>query len=175
LESVVPVAYNGPAGGSAGPTGAPIPDRPAAIELRRSPVSRIPRHLEHLKTGFTAEAVSAARFRAYAERAERDGLPQLARQLRRLAETKDELAIAQLEAAGQVRGAAKDLAAAIAEESYENDVLYPKMIHGVGDHEAAAEALRQTLERQRRHLERLEALRDAYNAASGDVAPPQGG
>ena len=33
-------------------------------------MSRLPRHLEHLKTGFTAEAVSAAMYRAFAEQAE---------------------------------------------------------------------------------------------------------
>ena len=66
-------------------------------------MSRIPRSLEFLKNGFTAEAVSAARFRAYAARAEKDGLPNLAARFRALAAQKDELAVRQLEAAGQVR------------------------------------------------------------------------
>lgn len=130
-------------------------------------MSRIPRHLEYLKTGFAAEAASAATFRAYAAHAERDGLPNMAAQLRRLAEEKDRLAMAQLEAAGRVRGVAKDLSAAIAEESYENDVLYPKMIADVeGD---AADALEATVTAQRDHLARLKELRDAYNSARGDV------
>jgi rubrerythrin len=133
-------------------------------------VSRIPRSQEHLKTGFTAEAASAARFRAFAARAERDGLPNLARHWRDLAAAKDELARAELEAAGQVRGAAVDLGAAISEERYESDVLYPKMIREVDEETAAV--LRAVVERQRDHLRRLEALRDRVQAAPGDVAPP---
>lgn len=133
-------------------------------------MSRIPRAQEHLKTGFTVEAVSAARFRAYALQAERDGLPNLAQHLLKLAAAKDALAVSQLEAAGQVRGAAKDLAAAIAEESYENDVLYPKMRREVdGD---TAKTFEEAVAAQRHHLERLTALRDAYNASQGDVEKP---
>lgn len=133
-------------------------------------MSRIPRSQEHLKTGFTAEAVSAARFRAFATRAERDGLPNLARHWRELAATKDELAVAELEAAGGVRGAATDLEAAISDERYENEVLYPKMIREVDD--STARVLRSVVERQQDHLERLEALRVRHQAARGDVEPP---
>lgn len=133
-------------------------------------MSRIPRAQEHLKTGFTAEAVSAARFRAYALRAERDGFPNLAQHLLKLAAAKDALAVSQLEAAGQVRGAAKDLSAAVAEESYENDVLYPKMRRQV-DGETAT-IFEEAVSAQRQHLERLTALRDAYNASQGDVESP---
>ena len=66
-------------------------------------MSRVPRFQEHLKTGFTAEAVSAARYRANAERAEREGMPNLAAAWRELAVEKDRLAIDQLEAAGDQR------------------------------------------------------------------------
>ena len=76
-------------------------------------MSRIPRYQEHLKTGFTAEAASAARCRAYAGRAERDGLPNLARHWRALAEEKDRLAIDLLEASEQVHGMDADLGNAI--------------------------------------------------------------
>ncbi len=133
-------------------------------------MSRIPRAKEHLKTGFTAEAVSAARFRAYAARAERDGQPNLARHWRQLAADKDDLAVRQLEAAGQVRGAALDLGAAIAEERYENDVLYPKMARDVDDETASV--LGAVVARQGEHQRRLEALRDRHQASQGDVAPP---
>ncbi|HYN20555.1 MAG TPA: hypothetical protein VE078_06320, partial [Thermoanaerobaculia bacterium] len=88
-------------------------------------MSRIPRFQEHLKTAFTAEAASAARCRAYAVRAERDGLPNLARHWRSMAEEKDRLAIELLVASEQVHGADADLGNAIAEERYENDALYP--------------------------------------------------
>ncbi|HEX4961785.1 MAG TPA: hypothetical protein VF173_13160 [Thermoanaerobaculia bacterium] len=135
-------------------------------------MSRIPRFLEHLKTGFTAEAVSAARYRAYAAKAELDGHPNLARRLRRLAEAKDSLAIELLEAAEQVRGLHADLGNAISEERYENDILYPKMIRDVDEHTAAI--FTRVVDAQKEHLRQLEALREEANAAAGDVALPAG-
>lgn len=130
-------------------------------------MSRLPRETEHLKTGFTAEAVSAARFRAYAARAEKDGLPNLAKRWLGLAGEKDTLAVAQLEAAGQVRGAALDIGAALAEESYENDVLYPKMQAQVGAETAAV--LARVIGTQKDHQLEISRLREAYNASQGDI------
>ncbi len=135
-------------------------------------MSRIPRILEHLKTGFTSEAVSAAKFRAYAHRAEGDGRPKLGRQWRLLAEEKDALARLQLEAAGKVRGGATDLSAEIAEERFENEVLYPKLIRDSGGGEVVG-LFQQVIEAQKDHLERLEALRRALGAAEGDVQMPE--
>lgn len=135
-------------------------------------MSRIPRVLEHLKTGFTAEAISAARFRAYAHRARQDGRPNLADRWLRLAETKDELARWQLEAAGKVRGGATDLSAEIADERYENEVLYPKMIRDAGtDHEAVA-LFQRIIEAQKEHLAEIEALWRALGGSEGDVQMP---
>jgi rubrerythrin len=133
-------------------------------------VSRIPRYQEHLKTGFTAEAVSAARCRAYAARAEQDGRPNLARQWLRLAAEKDALAVKLLEAADQVRGEDADLGSAISEERYENDVLYPKMIRDVD--QATSDTFLQVLEAQKTHLRQMEELRTALNASQGDVSLP---
>jgi len=133
-------------------------------------VSRIPRHQEHLKTAFTAEAASAARCRAYATRAEREGLPNLSRHWLRLAAEKERLAIELLEATGQLRPLAADLDDAIAEERYENDALYPKMIRDVDP--AAAEVFQKVVAAQQEHLRRLEALREEVNAARGDVSQP---
>lgn len=133
-------------------------------------MSRIPRFQEHLKTGFTAEAASAARCRAYAARAERDGLPNLARHWLALAESKDLLAIELLEASEQVRGADADLGNAISEERYENDALYPKMIRDVNGR--VADVLLKVVSAQKDHLRRLESLRESYNAAQGDVSMP---
>lgn len=132
-------------------------------------MSRIPRHQEHLKTGFTAEAVSAARFRAFASRAESDGFPELARRWRDLAQAKDALAIRLLEAAEQVRGREGDFGMALAEERYENDVLYPKMIRDT-EGTGTAEVLRDVVAAQRDHLGHLESLSEKIAATSGDVA-----
>ena len=133
-------------------------------------MSRIPRFQEHLKTAFTAEAVSAARFRAYAVQATKDGLTNLARRFERLAAEKDRLAVELLTAAEQVRGLDADLGSAIAEERYENDILYPKMIRDV-DQETANVFLR-VVNAQKEHLRQLEALRQETNSAQGDVALP---
>jgi rubrerythrin len=133
-------------------------------------VSRIPRYQEHLKTGFTAEAVSAARCRAYAARADQDGRPNLARHWQRLATEKDALAVKLLEAAEQVRGEAADVAAAVSEERYENDVLYPKMIRDVD--QATGNILLEVLEAQKAHLKHLEDLREALVSSTGDVGLP---
>lgn len=134
-------------------------------------MSRIPRFQEHLKTGFTAEAVSAARYRAFADRAAQDGYPNLAARWLRLAAQKDRLAMRLLEAAEQVRGNAADLGTAIAEERFENDVLYPKIIRDVAE-EQTAEIFRQLVADQRRHLAGLEALRNELGAARNDVQLP---
>jgi rubrerythrin len=128
--------------------------------------------LEHLKTGFTAEAVSAAKYRAYAARAQADQLPNLADHWLRLAGQKDELARLQLEAAGKIRGQATDLSAAIADERYENDVLYPKMIETAGPGDAA-DLFVEVIEHQKDHLRALGELRDRLTAARGDVEMPR--
>lgn len=130
-------------------------------------MSRLPRAQEYLKTGFTAEAASAARLRAGAARAERDGKPNLARALRDLAAEKDALAIGQLEAAGQVHGPSEELQAAIAEERYENDALYPRMLREV-DVETAV-VFRGVVARQHEHARKLESLLGALTSSRGDI------
>jgi len=133
-------------------------------------VSRIPRYQEHLKTAFTAEAASAARCRAYAARADREGRPNLARQWLRLAAEKDRLAVELLDAAGQLQSLDADLGNAISEERYENDALYPKMIRDV--EQQTADVFLRVVAAQKEHLRQLEALREAVNASEGDVALP---
>ena len=133
-------------------------------------MSRIPRYQEHLKTAFTAEAASAARCRAYATRADRDGRPNLARHWLRLAAEKDRLAVELLDAAGQLQTLDADLGNAISEERYENDALYPKMIRDVDQH--TADIFLKVVAAQKEHLRQLESLREAVNAAEGDVILP---
>lgn len=133
-------------------------------------MSRIPRHQEHMKTAFTSEAVSAARFRAYAARAAQDGLGNLARRFERLAVEKDRLAVELLTASEQVRGIDADLGNAIAEERFENDILYPKMIRDVD--QETADVFLKVVAAQKDHLRRLEGLREEANAAQGDVSLP---
>lgn len=133
-------------------------------------MSRLPRRQEHLKTGFTAEAVAAAHYRAYAVRAQRDGLPNLARHWLRLAAAKDELAIAQLEAAGRVHGGLADVKSAASEERYENDVLYPKMARDVDPE--TGQVFLDVVARQKDDLARIGELRNALQGSTRDVEAP---
>jgi len=137
-------------------------------------VSRIPRFQEHLKTAFTAEAASAARSRAYAVRAESDGLPNLARHWRALAEEKDRLAIELLHAAGKVESEVTHLRDAISTEQYEDDVLYPRMVADMEDlgHPEEAALLRRIVETQQRHQAELDDLRRELTASTRDVRGP---
>ena len=131
-------------------------------------MSRVPRSQEHLKTGFASEAAAAARFRACAKDAAARDLPNLARRFEALARAKDELAVVQLEAAGQVRAAERSVADALAEERYENDVLYPKMSRDADGETAAVFAA--IVESQKGHLDELESLRrELQSAGGGDV------
>ena len=131
-------------------------------------MSRMPRAQEYLKTAFTAEAASAARFRAAGRRAEQDGHRELAKAWLALAEQKDGLAIELLNAAGKVAGGETDLASALAEERYENDALYPRMMNEV-DAPTAAIFQRVVVEQQQ-HAARLEKLHDELVASTGDIA-----
>ena len=134
-------------------------------------MSRLPRAQEYLKTGFTAEAASAARLRALGARAEREGRPNLASSLRELAGETDALAIVQSEAAEAIRRPAEELdaqvVAVLAEERYENDALYPKMARDAD--EATASLFREVIARQTEHAQRLESLLDALSRATADI------
>lgn len=134
-------------------------------------MSRLPRHLEHLRTGFTAEAVSAATFRAFAEQATADGKQNLAARWRALAEEKDRLARELLAAAGRVEGQAANLRAALAEEQYENEVLYPRLSEDLRDmgHAEAAALMERVRTAQAEHLSALDDLRRELTASTSDV------
>ena len=130
-------------------------------------MSRVPRSIEHLKTGVTAEATAAARYRAFAVRAEKEGRPNLADRWRQLATEKDALAILQLEAAGQIGDDGTNIRAALAEERFENDVLYPKLIRSVDDETAGV--FQQVVAAQQATAATLKQLRDALQASTSDV------
>ena len=130
-------------------------------------MSRVPRIQEHLKTSFTAEAVSAARFRAYAVQADFNERPNLAARWRELAAERDRLAIKLLQAAGQVREELTAVADSLAEDRFETDVVYPKMIREVDP--ATADLLEEVRGAHERDIGRLRDLRTALQAADGDI------
>jgi rubrerythrin len=134
-------------------------------------MSRLPRHLEHLRTAFTAEAVSAASYRAYAEHAAQAGRPNLADRWRALAAEKDKLAVELLAAAGKVESETAHLRDAIAEELYEVEVLFPRLIADMEHlgHADEAALLRRIVEVQKRHRAALDDLRRELTASTRDV------
>ncbi len=132
-------------------------------------MSRLPRHLEHLKTGFTAEAVSAACFRAYAQKAEAQGLENLAQEWRSLAAEKDQMAIDQLSAAGRIKDELRNIIEAITADRFENEVLYPKLIRDSKGEER--DIFKKILKNQEDHLSRMETLRVSLSSSEGDIAP----
>jgi rubrerythrin len=134
-------------------------------------MSRLPRHLEHLRTGFNAEASSAAAFRAYAEQAAAAGRPNLAARWSQLAAEKDRLAIDLLRAAGKIESESANLRSAIAEEQYENEVLYPRLEDDLGHlgHVDEVSLLGRLRETQARHLRELDALRRELTSSAADV------
>jgi rubrerythrin len=137
-------------------------------------MSRLPRHLEHLRTGFNAEAASAASYRAFAEQAAAAGKPNLAQRWLALAAEKDRLAIELLRAAGKIESEAANLRAAIAEEQYENEVLYARLEEDLGDlgHASEVELMRRVRELQSGHLRELDGLRRELTGSSADVRGP---
>ena len=137
-------------------------------------MSRLPRHVEHLRTAFNAEAMSAASYRAYAEQAEAAGKTNLAQRWRAMAAEKDRLAGELLTAAGKVEIEAANLRDAIAEELYEREVLYPRMIDDMEHLGQAGEAalLRRLVQAHEQHRAELDDLRRELTASTRDVRPP---
>jgi rubrerythrin len=140
---------------------------PPVQEEESQTVSRIPRSQEHLKTAFTAEAVTAAHYRAYATWAREEGLPNLAERWLELAAGKDELAVKLLRAAGQVEGSVTDVKSALSEDRYENDVLYPKMVRDLDA--AASDLFLALIARQKDHIRELTTLRKQLLASETDI------
>ena len=93
--------------------------------------------------------------------------PKLAQALRELAAEKDALADAQLEASGQLRGPEESVAAALAEERYENESLYPRMAGEVDD--ATAHVFAEVVAKQKEHESRFESLLDQLSRSKGDL------
>jgi rubrerythrin len=115
----------------------------------------------------TAEAVAAARFRAFAAQAAQNGMPNLARQWLELASGKDALAILQLEAGGQVGDGGANIRDALAQERFENEVLYPKLIRDVEGE--TAEVFERVVAAQEKTAAALRGMRESLQASTGDI------
>jgi rubrerythrin len=134
-------------------------------------MSRLPRHLEHLRTGFTAEAVAAATCRAFAEQAKEEGRANLAQRWSALAEEKDRAARELMHAAGRVGSALVNMRGALGEEQYVIEVLYPRLAEDLADmgHPEEAALLERVRVQHQRHLGLLDELRREMMGAMADV------
>lgn len=82
---------------------------------------------DNLKTAFAGESQANQKYRAFAKRAEQDGLPNIARLFRTTAEAERLHAEGHLKALDAVGTTAQNLQAAIDGETYETKEMYPPM------------------------------------------------
>jgi rubrerythrin len=83
---------------------------------------------ENLKEAFAGESQANRKYLAFAEKAERDGLPNIARLFRTTAEAETIHAHGHLRALGEIGSTADNLQAAIDGETYEYTQMYPPML-----------------------------------------------
>jgi rubrerythrin len=83
---------------------------------------------DNLGDAFAGESQANQKYRSFAEKAERDGLPNIARLFRTTAEAERIHAAGHLKAMEGIGSTAENLAAAIAGETYEYTEMYPPML-----------------------------------------------
>jgi len=83
---------------------------------------------ENLKEAFAGESQANRKYLAFAAKAEKDGLPNIAKLFRTTAEAETVHAHGHLRALGQIGSTAENLQAAIEGETYEYTNMYPPML-----------------------------------------------
>jgi rubrerythrin len=83
---------------------------------------------DNLKEAFAGESQANRKYLAFAEKAEKDGFPNIARLFRTTAEAETIHALGHLAALGMVGNTTENLQAAIAGETYEYTEMYPPML-----------------------------------------------
>jgi rubrerythrin len=96
--------------------------------------------VEHLKEAFAGESQANQKYRAFAEKAEREGFPNIARLFRTTAEAERIHAAGHLAAMDGIGSTADNLKAAIDGETYEFEEMYPPMLEQARseEHKSAA-------------------------------------
>ena len=84
--------------------------------------------MEHLKEAFAGESQANRKYLAYAEQADREGHPEVAKLFRAAAAAETVHAHAHLKVMGGVQGTAENLKDAIAGETFEFKSMYPEMM-----------------------------------------------
>ncbi len=88
----------------------------------------MPTSVENLKQAFAGESQANQKYRAFALKAEQDGLPNIARLFRTAAEAERIHAEGHLRALDAILSTAENLKAALAGETYEFTEMYPPML-----------------------------------------------
>jgi len=115
---------------------------------------------ENLLKAFAGESQANRRYLAFAEKAEKEGYPQVAKLFRAAAEAETVHALAHLRALGQVKSTAENVREAIAGETHEFNSMYPAMI------EAAKEDGNKAAERSFSYANKVEKVHaDLYQKA----------
>ncbi|MBW1881863.1 MAG: rubrerythrin family protein [Deltaproteobacteria bacterium] len=83
---------------------------------------------ENLSNAFAGESQANRKYLAFAQKAERDGFPNIARLFRTAAEAETIHAHGHLRAMGGIGSTAENLEAAVAGETYEYTEMYPPML-----------------------------------------------
>lgn len=87
----------------------------------------MPTTMENLKEAFAGESQANRKYLAYAKKADKEGLPQVARLFRAAAEAETIHALAHLAAMEKVGTTAQNLEDAVKGETYEATTMYPPM------------------------------------------------
>jgi len=88
----------------------------------------MPTTQENLQTAFAGESQANRKYSAFAEQADKEGLPNVAKLFRAAAEAETFHAKAHLRNMGGIKSTAENLEAAIAGETYEYKEMYPPML-----------------------------------------------
>ena len=83
---------------------------------------------DNLQTAFAGESQANRRYLFFAEQAEKDGQPQIARMFRAIAEAETVHARSHLSTLGQIKSTKENLEEAIGGEHYEFTEMYPEFI-----------------------------------------------
>lgn len=83
---------------------------------------------DNLKEAFAGESQANRKYTAFARKADKEGLPQVARLFRAAAEAETVHALSHFRVLGGVKSTAENLEAAVAGEAFEFESMYPKFV-----------------------------------------------
>ncbi len=129
---------------------------------------------ENLKDAFAGESQANRKYLAFAQKAEQDGLPEVARLFRAVAEAETVHAMAHLRQMKVVKSTAENLEAAKAGETYEYTEMYPPMVETAeAESSPAAATFKFALAAEERHAklygEALEAVKAGRDIETGGI------